>query len=87
MIGIVEPLPSDRNTNVEFRDETVGTNIPKHFVSSVEKGFRSASKKGTYAGFPIVGVRYRLQDGDNHAIDSSDWSFQLAGEGSMKQVG
>lgn len=33
----LQPLPAHDNTKLIFKDETVGTNIPKPLVPSVEK--------------------------------------------------
>jgi hypothetical protein len=66
-------------------DETVGTNIPKNFVPSVEKGFRAFCEKGMMAGCKVAGVKFRLIDGDHHVVDSNDWAFQCAAQGAMKQ--
>ncbi|KAL7059430.1 hypothetical protein AAHC03_013472 [Spirometra sp. Aus1] len=85
--GILEPLPSEINTQVLFSDETVGTNIPKNYVPAIETGFRNICEKGgCLCGAKVVGVRFRLQDGAHHSVDSSDWAFQLAAEGAMKQA-
>lgn len=68
-----------------FSDETVGTNVPKNYVPAIETGFRNSCQVGQLAGQKITGIRFRLQDGDNHCVDSSDWAFQQAAEGAMKQ--
>ncbi|KAA3674356.1 elongation factor G [Paragonimus westermani] len=86
VIGILEPLPQDLNTQLLFSDETVGSHVPKQFVPAIETGFRNACSEGYLAGQRISGIRFRLQDGDNHCVDSSDWAFQLAAEGAMKQA-
>lgn len=85
VIGVLEPLPLEINTKLLFSDETVGTNVPKHFVSSIEAGFRKACTKGQLAGQKVSGLRFRLQDGAHHHVDSSDWAFQLAADGAVKQ--
>ncbi|VDD76721.1 unnamed protein product [Mesocestoides corti] len=86
VIGVLEPLPAELNTQVVFSDETVGTNIPKHYVPAIETGFRNlCNAGGSLCGAKVVGVRFRLQDGAHHCVDSSDWSFQLAAEGAMRQ--
>ncbi|KAF5394483.1 Elongation factor G domain IV [Paragonimus heterotremus] len=86
VIGILEPLPQELNTQLLFSDETVGSHVPKQFVPAIETGFRNACSEGYLAGQRISGIRFRLQDGDNHCVDSSDWAFQLAAEGAMKQA-
>ncbi|KAH8869348.1 Elongation factor G, mitochondrial [Schistosoma japonicum] len=86
VIGILEPLPPASYTKLIFSDETVGTHVPKNFVPAIETGFRHCCECGQLAGQKITGVRFRLQDGDNHCVDSSDWAFQLAAEGAMKQA-
>lgn len=84
--GVIEPLPSESNTKLEFLDETVGTNIPKQFVPSIEKGFRECAEKGPMIGHKVTGVRICLQDGQHHIVDSSDLAFKLAAEGALKQA-
>ncbi|CAH8593301.1 unnamed protein product [Dicrocoelium dendriticum] len=86
VIGILEPLAPHLNTQVLFSDETTGTHVPKIFVPSIEKGFRNACAQGPLVGQIVTGVRFRLQDGDHHVVDSSDYAFQLAAEGAMKQA-
>jgi elongation factor G len=84
--GVMEPLPADRNTTIEFVDETMGTNVPKQFVPGVEKGFRMMAEKGLLSGHKLSGVRFRLQDGAHHIVDSSELAFMLAAQGAVKEV-
>ncbi|CAH1113725.1 unnamed protein product [Psylliodes chrysocephalus] len=86
VIGILEPLPSNKNTVLEFVDETVGTNIPKQFVPGVKRGYLSMAQKGLLAGQKLSGLRFRLQDGAHHMVDSSELSFFLATQGAIKQT-
>lgn len=84
--GLVEPLPPHKNTMLEFKDETVGTNVPKQFVPGVERGFHIICEKGLLSGNKISGVKFRLQDGAHHIVDSSELAFMLAAQGAMKEV-
>lgn len=83
--GILEPLPAELNTNLEFSDETMGTNVPKQFVPGIEKGFRQCAEKGMLSGHKLSGVKFRLQDGAHHIVDSSELAFMLAAHGAVKE--
>ncbi|ESN97877.1 hypothetical protein HELRODRAFT_114036 [Helobdella robusta] len=86
VIGFIEPLPPDQFTSLEFVDKTTGTNIPKHFIPAIEKGFRQTCEKGALTGHKISGLKFVLLDGASHAVDSCEFSFQLAAEGAIKQA-
>ena len=82
----MEPLEPHENTKVEFIDETTGTNVPKPFVPGVKKGFLDSCNRGMLGGCRVTGVRMRLQDGANHAVDSSEWAFYQAAQSAFKDV-
>ncbi|XP_045469821.1 elongation factor G, mitochondrial [Harmonia axyridis] len=84
--GILEPLPPQRNTYLDFVDETVGTNIPKQFIPGIKKGFLAMAEKGLLAGQKLSGLKFRLIDGAHHIVDSSELSFFLAAQGAVKQA-
>lgn len=86
VIGYLEPLPPELYTQLVFTDKTIGTNIPKQFIPSVEKGFKMTCSKGVLTGHRISGIRFVLVDGAHHSVDSCDYSFQLAAEGAVKQA-
>jgi elongation factor G len=83
VVGFVEPCAEHE---FEFVDETKGGAVPKEFIPSVEKGFRSMLPKGRLLGFPVVNVRVVLDDGNSHAVDSSDIAFQEAARGAWRSV-
>lgn len=86
VIGVLEPLPPNENTNLDFVDETSGPNVPKQFIPAIIKGFKMMSEKGLYSGHKISGVRMRLLDGAHHIVDSSELAFILATQGAIKQA-
>ncbi|CAG8710566.1 3802_t:CDS:2, partial [Acaulospora colombiana] len=49
-------------------------------------GFLEAMEKGSLAGCPVNGVRYVLEDGAFHAVDSSELAFRLAAIGSFREA-
>jgi len=81
--GYVEPFPEG---DFEFVDEVRGGNVPAEFIPAVEKGVRTAIAKGTLIGFPITGLRFVLNDGQAHSVDSSDIAFQVAGRKALREV-
>ncbi len=78
--GHCEPFDGD----FEFADEIKGGSIPREFISSVEKGFKSMIMKSPRLGVPVVGLRVVLNDGGAHAVDSSDIAFQEAARGAFR---
>jgi elongation factor G len=83
VVGAVEPNPKGV---YEFVNEVKGGRIPKEFIPSCDKGFRAVMKKGALIGFPVIGVRVVLKDGQSHTVDSSDIAFQMAAQGAFRQV-
>ena len=81
--GFIEPTSEQ---DYEFVDQIKGGAIPSEFIPSCDKGFKTAIKKGTLIGFPIVGVRVTINDGQTHPVDSSDMAFQAAAIGAFREA-
>jgi len=82
--GYVEPL--NDGGDFEFVNEVRGGAIPTEYIPSVEKGVRQALEKGRLIGFPVLGVKWVLNDGQHHPVDSSDMAFQTAGRQAFRDV-
>ena len=80
--GFMEPLA---DKDYEFVDAIKGGAIPNEYIPSCDKGFKKAIEKGTLIGFPIVGVKITINDGQYHPVDSSDIAFQTAAIGAFRE--
>lgn len=81
--GFIEPC---EEKDYELDDRIRGGAIPTEYIPACDKGFRSALGKGSLIGFPIVGVRVVLTDGNSHAVDSSDLAFQVAARAAFREA-
>lgn len=60
--------------------------MPNEYIPSIEKAFHECTKKGPKTGYPVVGVRYVLKDGQTHVVDSSTMAFQIATRASFREA-
>jgi elongation factor G len=81
--GFVEP---NDDAEYHFVDQIKGGVIPREFISSCDKGFRSQMEKGRLIGQPVTGVSVTINFGSSHAVDSSDVAFQEAARGAWREV-
>jgi elongation factor G len=79
--GYAEPYDGE----FEFVDEIKGGAIPREFIPSCEKGFKSMMPKSPRLAVPVTGVRVAINDGQAHAVDSSDIAFQEAARGAFRE--
>ena len=69
-----------------FEDKVTGGHISQEFIPSVEAGVQEAMQSGVVAGFPVVGVKAELIDGQMHPVDSSEMAFKIAGSMCFKEA-
>ena len=81
--GFMEPI---EDKDYEFVDSIKGGAIPNEYIPSCDKGFRASMAKGSLIGFPIVGVKCTINDGQSHPVDSSDIAFQVAAQGAFREA-
>ena len=84
----IEPLPAEDGGELsyEFVDKIVGGVISHSYRPAVDKGVREAMEHGDLAGAPVQGVRVLLVDGMEHAVDSSEMAFKIAGSLAFKEA-
>jgi elongation factor G len=75
----IEPLGIDEDkSDIVFVNSTKGGVVPREFIPSIEKGFRSRLPTGVLKGYPMEGFKVTLIDGRTHPVDSDAYSFELA---------
>jgi elongation factor G len=79
-------VPDDKNGGLQFLNEITGGNIPREFIPSVEKGFRSAMVNGVLAGYQLQTMKVRLIDGSFHAVDSDSLSFEICAKTAYREA-
>jgi len=82
----LEPLPLNGEATYEFVNQITGGRIPKEFIPSVDAGIQDAMQYGVLAGYPLVGIRATLEDGQYHEVDSSEMAFKIAGSMALKEA-
>jgi elongation factor G len=80
----VEPMP--RGGGFEFVDKIVGGAIARPYIPAVQKGIEETMSHGGIYGHPIVDIKVELIDGKQHAVDSSEMAFKIAGRLAIREA-
>ncbi|MEO3744129.1 elongation factor G [Plantactinospora sp. B5E13] len=87
VIVSVEPLPlTNDSPTYEFSNAVTGGRVPREFIPSVDAGAQDAMQYGVLAGYPLVGLKLTLLDGQAHEVDSSEMAFKIAGSMVLKDA-
>ncbi|HET9501468.1 MAG TPA: elongation factor G [Marmoricola sp.] len=70
----------------EFVNNVTGGRVPKEYIPSVDQGGQEAMEFGVLAGYPMVDVKFSLEDGGYHDVDSSELAFKIAGNQAFKEA-
>jgi elongation factor G len=81
--GFMEP---SEDGVYEFINSIKGGAIPTEYIPAIDKGFKSCLKKGRLIGFPVLGMKITINDGQFHAVDSSELAFTHAAVGAFNQA-
>ena len=81
-----EPLDTEAGETFEFENKVTGGHISAEFIGPIEAGVKEAMESGVLAGFPVVGVKATIYDGQMHPVDSSEMAFKIAGSMAFKEA-
>ncbi len=82
----VEPFHSTDGKTYEFENKVSGGRVPREYIPSVDAGAQDAMQYGVLAGYPLVGIKVTLLDGQHHEVDSSEMAFKIAGSMALKEA-
>lgn len=87
VIGYIEPMPGNETGGPsKFVNKVFGGRISENYFPACQKGFEDGLAHGFLVDQPVVGVRYVLEDGQMHHVDSSEVAFRLATVYSFKEA-
>lgn len=84
--GRVDLTVEPSEEEFEFESKVFGGAISSQFLSSAEKGIRAVLPDGVIAGYPVEKVKVIVFDGKEHAVDSKDIAFQIAGREAFREA-
>jgi len=77
--------PAEKGQGIIFENKIKGGQIPREYISPVEKGIKEAAKSGVLAGFPVTDIKVTLYDGSFHDVDSSEIAFNMAASIALRE--
>ncbi len=86
IVGKLIPLDVQAPEPFVFENKVTGGRIPSEYIPSVEKGFRESLHKGPVAGYEVIGVHMRLEDGSYHDVDSSTMAFEICARDCFRET-
>ncbi|MEV0085632.1 elongation factor G [Saccharopolyspora sp. NPDC050642] len=86
IIGLSPIEQTSESATYEFENKVTGGRIPREYIPSVDQGAQDAMQYGVLAGYPLVGVKVTLLDGQYHEVDSSEMAFKVAGSMALKEA-
>jgi elongation factor G len=86
IVGRLIPLDPQSPEPFIFENKVTGGRIPTEYIPAVEKGFRESIHKGPVAGYEVMGVQMRLEDGSYHDVDSSTMAFEICARDCFRET-
>lgn len=78
IIGYMEPIEEGSTQTFEFLNKMIGQNLTAGYAAATRKGFEEACLRGPLIGNPVWGIRFVLEDGAMHQVDSNELAFRIA---------
>ncbi|OGK08779.1 MAG: translation elongation factor G, partial [Candidatus Riflebacteria bacterium RBG_13_59_9] len=82
---IINVFPAPEGKDFSFDNRVKEGEVPKEFITAVERGIRESLTSGVLAGYPVIGVGVELVGGSHHQVDSSDMAFRIAGSLAIRE--
>lgn len=70
----------------QFVNHLSGTSIDPEYVNAIEKEFYDSCNKGPLTEYPVINIKFVLEDGETHAVDSSANAFATATRAAIREV-
>ena len=88
LAGMMRAIDKESEGDLHYRfiDKVTGGSIPREYVPSCDKGFKDSMTKGVLIEAPVTGIEMEVNDGQSHAVDSSDMAFQIAARAAFKEA-
>ncbi|KAI3422380.1 elongation factor EF-G [Globodera pallida] len=84
--GVINQLPPEKNTLVEFTDNCVGDGIPKKLMPALKKGLLDIVTEGPLIKAPVCGINVIVCDGKTHLVDSTDIAMQATMKNMVREA-
>ncbi|PRQ02370.1 Elongation factor G [Enhygromyxa salina] len=88
LAGVMRPIDKDSEGDPHYRfvNKISGGAIPREYIPSCDKGFKESMDKGVLIEAPVTGIEMEVNDGQSHAVDSSDMAFTIAARAAFKEA-
>jgi len=83
---VIDIVPGEPGSGIQFHNKIKGGAIPSEFIPAVEKGIREAANTGIDHGLEVTDCVISLTDGSYHQVDSSELAFKNAGTIAFKNA-
>lgn len=75
---VVSVTPLEREEGFQFEDKTDETQIPRQYISLIEKTLEGAMGSGTLMGYALQDIKVTLIGGSTHPTDGTETAYEAA---------